>query len=88
MAKDQGSNAILWFLAGLSLGSLVGVVFAPRGEIEDAREYLRKRARQARENASEWIDRSTDEVKPARRARRNESAAEAGTHGSGEPPPD
>ena len=95
MAEDRGSNAILWFLAGLGLGSLLGVLFAPSGGADEVREYVGNRARQAREQASEWVDRGREilerqreEFGSAREADYDEPTAEAGTHGTGEPPPD
>jgi gas vesicle protein len=65
MAEDNG-NSFLWFLAGLGLGAVVGVLYAPRpghetrDEIaqraEDSREYVVNRARQAREQAQQWAE--------------------------------
>jgi gas vesicle protein len=67
MAEDNGSS-FLWFLAGLGLGAVVGVLYAPkpgrdtRDEIaqraEESREYVANRARQAREQAQQWAEKS------------------------------
>jgi gas vesicle protein len=71
--SDNGSgNTFLWFLAGLGVGAVVGVLYAPRSgsetrevlrsKAEEGREYVKNRAREAREQASEWVDRSRDVV--------------------------
>jgi len=67
MAEDNGSS-FLWFLAGLGLGAVIGVLYAPRpgrdtrDEIaqraEESRDYVVNRARQAREQAQEWAEKS------------------------------
>jgi gas vesicle protein len=72
MSDRDGSSSFLWFLAGLGVGAVVGVLYAPRsGEetrdvlrsrAEEGREYVRSRARQAREQASDWVDRGRDVV--------------------------
>ncbi|MFZ0951444.1 MAG: YtxH domain-containing protein [Candidatus Sulfotelmatobacter sp.] len=70
--SDRESNSFVWFLAGLGLGALVGVLYAPRSgsetrdvlrsRAEEGREYMRTRARDARSQASEWVDRGRDVV--------------------------
>jgi len=69
---DQESNSFVWFLAGLGLGALVGVLYAPRSgsetrdalraRAEEGRDYVRGRARDARSQASEWVDRGREVV--------------------------
>jgi gas vesicle protein len=69
---DNDGNGFVWFLAGLGVGALVGVLYAPRAgnetrevlrsKAEEGREYVKNRAREAREQASEWVDRSRDVV--------------------------
>jgi gas vesicle protein len=71
MSEREG-NSFVWFLAGLGLGAVVGVLYAPRAgnetrealraRAEEGRDYMRSRAREAREHASEWVDRSRDVV--------------------------
>jgi gas vesicle protein len=67
---DDSSNSFLWFLAGLGLGAVAGVLYAPRSG-EETREALRSRAeehgerlrhhaRNARSQASDWVDRGRD----------------------------
>jgi gas vesicle protein len=70
--SDRDGNSLVWFLAGLGLGAVVGVLYAPRAgsetrevlraRAEEGREYMRSRAREAREQASEWVDRGRDVV--------------------------
>jgi len=72
MSDRDGGNSFVWFLAGLGLGALAGVLYAPRSgsetrealrmRAEEGREYVRSRAREAKEQASEWADRGRDVV--------------------------
>jgi gas vesicle protein len=67
---DRDGNSFVWFLAGLGLGALAGVLYAPRSgsetrevlraKAEEGREYMRSRAREAKEQASQWADRGRD----------------------------
>src|SRR5580658_4336805 len=69
---DRDGNTFVWFLAGLGLGAVVGVLYAPRSgtetrevllaRAEEGRDYVRSRAREAREQAAEWADRGRDVV--------------------------
>jgi gas vesicle protein len=64
--SDSNSNSFLWFLAGLGVGAVVGVLYAPRSgnetrealrsRAEEGRDYVRTRARDARSQASEWVE--------------------------------
>jgi gas vesicle protein len=70
--SDHEGSSIGWFLAGLGLGAVVGVLYAPRSgsetrevlraRAEEGREYMAGRAREAREQATEWVDRGRDVV--------------------------
>lgn len=70
--SDRDSNSFVWFLAGLGLGALAGVLYAPRSgaetrealraRAEDGREYMRSRAREAKEQAQQWADRGREAV--------------------------
>src|SRR5208283_1986269 len=69
---DSGGSTLIWFLAGLGLGALAGVLYAPRpgsetrdvllARAEEGREYVRSRAREARDQASGWVDRGREAV--------------------------
>ena len=69
MADNVGSK-VSYFLVGLGVGALVGVLFAPKSG-EETREYLNKKAdegkdyaqrkaRELRERADELVERSKD----------------------------
>jgi gas vesicle protein len=70
--SDRDGNSFVWFLAGLGLGALAGVLYAPRSgsetrealrtRAEEGRNYVRDRAREARDQASQWADRGRDVV--------------------------
>ena len=70
--SDRDGSSFVWFLAGLGLGALAGVLYAPRSgsetrevlraRAEEGREYVKNRARDAREQASQWADRGREVV--------------------------
>jgi len=70
--SDRDGNSLGWFLAGLGLGAVVGVLYAPRSgsetrevlraRAEEGREFVRNQARVAREQATDWVDRGRDVV--------------------------
>jgi gas vesicle protein len=72
MSDRDSGNSLLWFLAGLGFGALMGVLYAPRSgrETRDAikntaqegGEYLKTRGREAKETVSQWVDRGKDVV--------------------------
>lgn len=86
MVDRDGGNGFLWFLAGLGVGAVVGVLYAPRSgdEMRDAirskaqegGERARRSANRAREQASEWMDRGNDVLNQQKE--RFRSAYEAG----------
>jgi gas vesicle protein len=69
MADNVGSK-VTYFLVGLGVGALMGVLFAPKtGEetrdflakrADDGREFAQKKARELRERADELIERGKD----------------------------
>jgi gas vesicle protein len=69
---DRDGSSLVWFLAGLGLGALAGVLYAPRSgsetrevlraRAEEGREYVRNRAREAREQAEDWAGRGREVV--------------------------
>lgn len=70
--SDRDGSSLVWFLAGLGLGALAGVLYAPRSgsetrevlraRAEEGRDYVRNRAKEARDQASQWADRGRDVV--------------------------
>jgi gas vesicle protein len=69
MADNVGSK-VTYFMVGLGVGALVGVLFAPKsGEetreylskrADEGREYTQKKARELRERADDLIERGKD----------------------------
>jgi gas vesicle protein len=67
---DRDGNSFLWFLAGLGVGAVVGVLYAPRSgdemrevirtKAQEGSERARHHARRAREQANDWMDRGRD----------------------------
>jgi len=85
MADNVGSK-VSYFLVGLGVGALMGVLFAPKSG-EDTREYLSKRADDGRDfaqrKARELRDRADDLIEKSKEvtSRKRESlsaAVEAG----------
>jgi gas vesicle protein len=70
--SDHDGSSFLWFLAGVGIGGLVGILYAPRAgretreeikaRAEQGRQYVRSRAQKAREQATEWVDKGKDVV--------------------------
>ncbi len=68
MSEEKQSSGFSWFLAGLGLGALVGVLYAPRAGKEtrenlmsgarDSTEYLKQRGRVAADQVNDLVDRS------------------------------
>jgi gas vesicle protein len=69
---EQETTGIGWFIAGLGLGALVGILFAPKAGRElreglmtsakDSKEYVTNRSRQAREQINAVVERGRDQV--------------------------
>jgi gas vesicle protein len=73
MSDRDSSNSVMWFLAGLGFGALLGVLYAPRSGREtrealrstadEGREFLKQRSREAREAMGDWVDQSREVVR-------------------------
>lgn len=71
MGENSGSK-VSYFLVGLGIGALVGILFAPKsgeetreylsGKAEEGREYAQRKARELRERAEELMERSKEMV--------------------------
>lgn len=69
MAENVGAK-ISYFIVGLGIGTLVGILFAPKSgeetrefltqKADEGREYAQKKARELRERAEDLIERSKD----------------------------
>ena len=70
--EDNGNAKFIYFLTGLGIGSLIGILLAPQsGErtreilterAEEGREYLLRKGREVREQASSLVDRGKETV--------------------------
>jgi gas vesicle protein len=68
----QRDSGILWFLAGLGIGTVAGILYAPRSgsetrevlraKADEGRDFIRTRAQAATEHASEWVDKGREAV--------------------------
>jgi len=71
MAEEK-SYGLAWFLAGLGVGALVGILYAPKSGREtredivsgakEGSEYLRARTREAAEGVGTLVDKSKEQV--------------------------
>jgi gas vesicle protein len=69
---DRDGGSFLWFLAGLGVGAVVGVLYAPRSgdetrevlrsKAQEGSDRVRQQARRAREQAGDWVDRGRDVI--------------------------
>jgi gas vesicle protein len=72
MADSDGGNSFLWFLAGLGVGAVVGVLYAPRSgdetrdvirsKAQEGSDRARETARRAREQANDWVERGREAI--------------------------
>lgn len=79
---EEDSNKVSYFFLGLGLGVAVGVLFAPksgaetreylRSRAEEGSDYVKRRAEELRDSATDAIDRGKDTL---RRHKENLSAA-------------
>jgi gas vesicle protein len=69
MADNVGSR-VSFFLVGLGIGALVGILFAPKSgeetrdyltsKADEGRDYAQKKARELRERAEDLLERSKE----------------------------
>jgi gas vesicle protein len=72
MAEENKAVGLAWFVAGLGVGALLGILYAPKSGREvredlasgarEGTEYLRNRTRQAAEEVSALVDKSKAQV--------------------------
>ena len=68
--SDNSGSKVSYFLVGLGLGALVGVLFAPKSgeetreylsdKADEGREYAQRKARELKERAEDLMERSKD----------------------------
>ncbi|MDR3739751.1 MAG: YtxH domain-containing protein [Terracidiphilus sp.] len=66
MAEDNKAAGLAWFLAGLGVGALVGILYAPKSGREtreelantarEGSEYLRSKSKQTAHQVGEYVD--------------------------------
>jgi gas vesicle protein len=86
MAEDNGGSKFMYFLAGLGIGSLMALLFAPRSgeETRDliaekankSKEYVTARGQEFRRQAEDLVDKGKDMV--AQQKEQLQAALEAG----------
>jgi len=67
MSENNAGSKVSFFLVGLGIGALVGILFAPKSgeetreflaqKADEGREYAQRKARELRERADDIIDR-------------------------------
>jgi gas vesicle protein len=72
MADDSKGQGFAWFLAGISVGALVGILYAPKSGRETredlahgargGKEYLRARSKEAGEQLGTLMDKGKEQV--------------------------
>ena len=73
MSDDRnGVQGVAWFLAGLGVGALVGILYAPKSGREtrediaqgarESSEYLRARSRQAADQVGQYVDKGREPI--------------------------
>jgi gas vesicle protein len=72
MSDEKQFNGFSWFLAGLGLGALLGVLYAPKSGREtredlvnsarEGGEYLRQRSREAADQVNTYVERGKAQV--------------------------
>jgi gas vesicle protein len=71
-ANNRSSQGVAWFLAGLGVGALIGILYAPKSGREtredlaqrarDGQEYLRVRSKQAAEQVGNAVDKGKEQM--------------------------
>jgi gas vesicle protein len=86
VSENNVGSKVSFFLVGLGIGALVGILFAPKSgeetreyltsKADEGRDYAQKKARELRERAEDLIERSKEIM--ARQKDSLSSAVEAG----------
>jgi len=74
--SDNAGNKVSYFLVGMGIGALLGILFAPKSG-EETRDYLvrradegkdfaQRKARELRERADDLVDRGRDAIESGR----------------------
>lgn len=75
MSENAGAK-FTFFVAGLGIGALVGILFAPQAgedtrkylsnKADEGRDYAQRRARELRDRAGDYVDKGKDVVERQR----------------------
>lgn len=84
--NDSGSSKVGFFLVGLGIGAVIGILFAPSAgdetreylvaKADEGRDYAQRKARELRERAEDLLERSKEIM--SRQKEAVSSAVEAG----------
>ncbi len=68
--SGRNGSSFLWFLTGVGIGTAVGILYAPHSgdetreflmnKAEEGRDYVKKRAQDARQQAEQWTERGKE----------------------------
>lgn len=86
MSERNGGSGVLWFLTGLGIGAVVGILYAPHSgeetreilmqKAEEGRDFVRERSKDARTQAEKWAEKGKQVINEQKDQIR--SAVEAG----------
>ena len=70
--SDNTGSRVSYFLVGLGIGTLLGILFAPKsgeetreyliGKAEEGRDYAQRKARELRDHAEDLVERGKEVV--------------------------
>jgi len=76
MDHDNSGAKFLYFLTGISIGAMLGILFAPQsgketreyiaGRAEEGRDFLSRKGREYRDQASDYVERGKGVVSQQR----------------------
>jgi gas vesicle protein len=86
MSENNGASKLAFFLAGVGIGAIMALLFAPKSgketrdyltqKAEEGREYVTARGRELRKQAEETVEKAKDVV--AKQKEQLSAALEAG----------
>ena len=86
MSDDNGASKVAYFLAGMGLGAIVALLFAPRSgketrdyisqKAEEGRDFVKTRGQELRSQAEQAVEKAKDVV--AKQKEQLSAALEAG----------
>jgi gas vesicle protein len=72
MSDDNGASKLGFFFAGLGIGAILALLFAPKsgeetrryiaGKAEEGKDYLDSKSQELREQASGWVEKGKDRL--------------------------